>query len=166
MVNDFLPRLIRAGLLTAIVDGLFACALSVLYGNTITRLWQGVASTLLGPEALNGGTRTALIGLAMHGGVAFAWSTVFLLLLARSAALRRVRASGYGIVKIASIYGPFIWATMSLLVIPLLVHRLPAITVRWWIIFFGHIPFVAVPIVVGAGPQTDPRSRSSEGTGV
>jgi hypothetical protein len=38
------------------------------------------------------------------------------------------------------------WMTMSLVVIPLLAQR-PPITYRWWIQFFGHIPFVALPIV-------------------
>lgn len=34
--------LLGAGLLTALVDGLFACLLSVaFYQSTVTRLWQG-----------------------------------------------------------------------------------------------------------------------------
>ena len=36
---------------------------------------------------------------------------------------------------------------MSIVVIPLLLHRPPTIGLRWWIQFFGHIPFVGVPIV-------------------
>ena len=152
MTQDFQRRLLRAGLLTGVVDGLFACVLSVFfYGSTVTRLWQGVASTLLGTAAFAGGTRTALIGVAMHFGVAFGWSAVFVLLVTRASAIRRVLGSPYGAIKVASLYGPFIWMVMSLVVIPLLVHRAPAITVRWWVNFFGHIPFVAVPIVVGAG---------------
>jgi hypothetical protein len=39
---------------------------------------------------------------------------------------------------------------MSLAVIPLLLHRPPAITVRWWIQFVGHAPFVGLPIVASA----------------
>ena len=47
-----LSRLVRAGLLTALTDGTFASVLSVFaYGSTVTRLWQGVASTLLGEES-------------------------------------------------------------------------------------------------------------------
>ena len=45
-------RLVRAGLLTAITDGLFSSVLSVaFYNSTVQRLFQGVASTLLGPDA-------------------------------------------------------------------------------------------------------------------
>ena len=143
-----LSRLVRAWLLTAVVDGLFASALSVLaYDTPVARLWQRVASTLLGPTAYDGGTRTVLIGLAMHVGVAFGWSAVFLALYLKSARLRRQLGSINGIIKVAFVYGPMIWLVMALAVIPLLVHRPPQINVRWWVQLFAHIPFVAIPIV-------------------
>jgi hypothetical protein len=44
---------------------------------------------------------------------------------------------------------------MSLIVIPVLFHRPPAITTRWLIQLGGHIPFVGLPIVAsiaGKGP--------------
>ena len=120
---------------------------SVFYGSTVTRLFQGVASTLLGPSALNGGARTALIGLAMHFSVALTWSTVFLLLFTSFAWIRDVVTSAGGVIKVAAIYGPAIWMFMSFVVVRTLANRPPTINVRWWIQFFGHIPFVAVPIV-------------------
>jgi hypothetical protein len=40
---------------------------------------------------------------------------------------------------------------MSLAVIPLLMHRPPAINIRWWIQLIGHIPFVGIPIVASIG---------------
>ena len=141
-------RLLLAGLTTAVADGLFSSVLSrFFYGSTVTRLWQGVASVLLGKPALDGGLRTALIGLAMHVGVAFFWSAVFLLVARQSAALRRVLASPGGILKVAAVYGPSVWLVMSLAVIPLLVHRPPSITIRWWIQLIGHAVFVGLPIV-------------------
>jgi hypothetical protein len=157
--RDRLSRLLRAGLLTGLSDGLFASVMSVVAsGSTVTRLWQGVASVLLGIEAFNGGRRTALIGLLMHFGVAFGWSTVFLFLVSRVGWIRRLVASPYGLTKTAALYGPFIWLVMSLAVIPLLVHRPPAITSRWWIQLLGHFPFVGLPIVASIGtgaPRTD-----------
>jgi uncharacterized membrane protein YagU involved in acid resistance len=140
-------RLLRAGLLTGVVDGLFATVQSLIAGSTVTRLWQGVASVLLGKSAFAGGTRTALIGVLMHFAVAFAWSAVFLLLVSRSASLRRVLASRGGIIKVALVYGPLIWVVMSCAVIPLLTHRPPNITLRWWVQLLGHFPFVGLPIV-------------------
>jgi hypothetical protein len=149
--RDLLSRLLRAGLLTAIVDGLFSSFLSVVpYRSTVTRLFQGVASVLLGSAAFDGGTSTALLGVLMHFGVAFGWSAVFLLLVVRLPFVRRLLASPYGVVKVAALYGPFIWMVMSLVVIPLIVHRPPTIGFRWWVQLIGHFPFVGLPIVAAA----------------
>ena len=160
MIDRRLSRLIRAGLLTGITDGLFACvvALTVMQ-STIERLWQGVASTLLGPAALEGGSRTALIGVLMHFGVAFGWSAVFLLLVERSSWIRSTIARPRGIAKVAAAYGPCIWLVMSLAVIPLLVHRPPAMSLRWWVQLIGHFPFVGLPIVWSIARLLDEPAR-------
>jgi hypothetical protein len=150
-----LYRLLRAGLFTGISDGVFACVLApTVLHITVTRLWQGVASVLLGPGAVDGGTSTALIGVGMHFGVAFGWSTVLFVLVERSGWLRGVLRSPFGVGKVASVYGPCIWLVMSLAVIPLMVHRAPAITLRWWIQLIGHAPFVGLPMtaaIAGGG---------------
>jgi uncharacterized membrane protein YagU involved in acid resistance len=65
----------------------------------------------------------------------------------RSSWIRAQLASPHGVLKVASLYGPFIWIVMSLAVIPLMTHRPPAITIRWLIQLIGHIPFVGLPIV-------------------
>lgn len=146
--RDGLSRLVRAGLLTGVTDGLFSSILSVVfYHSAVARLFQGVASTLIGKAALDGGTQTAVLGVLMHFGVAFGWSAVFLFLLMRSRWVRGVLTSPYGVVKVASVYGPFIWMVMSLAVIPALLHRPPTISARWWTQLIGHIPFVGLPIV-------------------
>jgi hypothetical protein len=156
--GDGLSRLVRAGFLTALTDGTFASVLSVFaYGSTVVRLWQGVASTLLGEEAFEGGTGTALVGVLMHFGVAFAWSAVFIFVVLRSRRVRELLDSPYGPAKVGALYGPFIWSVMSLVVIPLLVHRPPTIGARWWVQLIGHIPFVGIPIAAasrGSRPWT------------
>lgn len=150
-MRDELSRIALAGLTTGVVDGLFSSALSVFaYGSTVSRLFRGVAATLLGKAALEGGAPTAWIGVAMHFGVAFGWSAVFVLLVLRSARVRGLLASPYGVMKVASLYGPAIWMVMSIVVIPLLTHSPPAITPRWWVQWIGHIPFVGLPIVASA----------------
>lgn len=153
-MRSHVVRILRAGLTTGVVDGLWACVLSIgFYGSTFTRLWQGVASTLLGKEALNGGSGTAAVGLAMHFGVALGWSAIFVLLMARSEFLQRSLRSPAGVFAVAAVYGPVIWMVMSLAVIPALVHRPPTITGRWWIQLIGHMFFVGLPIVVSARPR-------------
>ena len=150
--RDSLSRVARAGVLTGITDGLFSSVLSVaFYHSTVQRLFQGVASTLLGAEAFNGGALTFAIGVLMHFGVAFGWSVVFLLIVKRARRIRGLLNSPYGVVKVASLYGPFIWMVMSLAVIPILLHRPPVINIRWLVQLIGHIPFVGIPIVWSIG---------------
>jgi len=154
-----LVRLVRAGALTALVDGLFSSVLSAFfYQSTVARLWQGVASVPLGREALDGGTRTELIGMAMHVSVAFWWSAVFLFVLMRLPLVRSVLKTPFGVLKVAAVYGPCIWMAMSCLVIPTFTGRPPTIGFRWWVQFFGHIPFVTTPMVWAATRWPD-RSR-------
>lgn len=146
-----ISRLVRAGLLTGVTDGLFSSVLNVVaYRSTVSRLFQGVASTLLGNDALDGGTSTAMVGVLMHFGVAFAWSAVFLFLVLRSRWIRDLLASPYGPAKVGALYGPLVWIAMSLVVIPLLVHRPPTIGARWWVQLIGHIPFVGIPIAAAS----------------
>ena len=149
MTRDAIERLLlRAWLTTALVDGVFASTLSVVgYHSTISRLWQGVASTVLDPSAFDGGIITALVGVAMHIGVALAWSAVFLALTVASPVLRRMLRHPAGVLAVAAVFGPFIWMVMSLVVIPLLTGRQPRITGRWWIQLAGHVVFVALPMV-------------------
>ena len=143
-----LRRWLQAGLVTAVIDFAFSSILvKFFYGSTVTRLWQGVASVPLGPDALNGGMRSVLIGVGMHIGVAFAWTTVFLILLKLIPAIHRIAHARFGLITLAAIYGPIVWMTMSFLVIPSMTHRPPTINFRWWVQFFGHIPAVALPIV-------------------
>ncbi len=95
----------------------------------------------------------------MHFGVALFWSVVFLLLYENSERIRSAVASRYGVLKVASLYGPLIWLVMSLIVIPLLVHRPPNLNFRWLVQLIGHIPFVAVPIVWSIGRDGPGNSR-------
>jgi hypothetical protein len=149
MNKDQLKLWLRAGAATAIVDFLFATTLSVVfYKGTFTRLWQGVASVPFGAQALGGGDTWTAIGILTHIFVAFGWSLVFVVLVTRWDALRRLLLSPYGVLKVAPIYGPFIWIMMSMVFIPVTAQRPPAaITLRWVIQVLGHIVFVAGPML-------------------
>lgn len=140
--------LLRAGLATAVVDFLFASALSIfVYGSTFAQLWQGVASVLIGPEAIGGGAATVALGIAMHVLVAFTWTAVFLFLLDRISPLRQLLRSPAGPLTIAAVYGPLIWVVMSFAVIPVMTSGdLPSLTTRWWIQAAGHVFAVALPM--------------------
>jgi hypothetical protein len=113
-MSAWITRLLTAGLLTAVVDGLFSSILSAsFYGSTVQRLFQGVAATLLGPDALGGGVRTALIGVLMHVGVAFGWSAVFLVLFSNWPWIRQATMTKLGIAGVAAVYGPLVYSVRS-----------------------------------------------------
>jgi hypothetical protein len=147
--GDRTGRLTRAGILTGLSDGAFATVLFVFfYHSTFTRLWQGVAGIPLGSSAVESGMGYALVGILFHFIVAFTWSAVFLFLAMRSERVISLMRTTGGQLKLAAVYGPFIWLVMSLVVIPLFLHRPPAINSRWWIQLVGHFPFVGVPMIM------------------
>jgi hypothetical protein len=164
MPRQTLKLFLRTWLTIAVIDGIFASCLSVFaYGSTFSRLWQGVASTVLGPSAMQGGTRTVVVGLLLHVCVAFIWSAVFLAVATAWLRLQQTIATPAGILAVASVYGPAIWCAMSLVVIPLATGHPPAITTRWWIQLVAHIPFVALPIVAVVGRGLNPRGGEARG---
>jgi hypothetical protein len=157
MRSNAMSRLIRAGLLTGVSDAIWAMVATVFvfHRGSAASVWRGVASVLIGKDALTGGAPATALGLVMHFGVAFAWSAVFLLFVTRSHWLRAVLDSPYGVLKVAAVYGPFIWIFMSFVFIPLFTHRLPTMTINWWIQLAGHFVFVGLPLVssIGSGSR-------------
>ena len=138
-------------LVTAAWDFVCASALSVFaYHATFGRFWQGVASTALGPRALEMGASGVAAGVGLHLFVAFIWSTLFVLALARSGKLRGIVERRGGAILVACVYGPVIWLVMSLAVIPLATGRPPTFAFRWWVQVFAHVPFVTLPLVFTA----------------
>jgi len=147
--QDLLSRFLIAWCSTAIIDGLFSTVLSIaFYNSTFSRLFQGVAATLVS-SSFEGGARTTALGLLMHVCVAGAWSALFIFGLMRFGFIRRIQTSWPGIVGIAAIYGPFVWLFMSLVVISSLTGPFH-ITYKFWIQLIGHFPFVGLPIVASA----------------
>jgi hypothetical protein len=148
MNNSIRSALVRAWLTIAVVDWLFASTLGVVaYHSTVARVWQGVASVVLGPSALQGGLRAELVGTALHLCVAFTWTAVFLGLALLSERLRRIIATPAGVVVVSIVYGPMVWTIMSTLIIPTATGRPPTIGARWWVQIVAHMFFVALPIV-------------------
>lgn len=148
-IPDARARLLRAGLFTGVVDFCWAMVLTLTYGKSLLKLWQGVASVPFGKGMLDGGAPTALVGVVTHFGVAFSWSALLLVLLMRSAWLRGVLASPGGVFKVAVVWGPLIWIVMSLVMIPLFTGAATPVTVRWFIQLVGHVFFVGLPMAWG-----------------
>ena len=148
--RPLLPTLARSGLTVGVTDGLFASATGVLIAPYATpfRIFRGVGSVLFGKEALNGGIPMALVGIGMHFFTATFWSLVFILIVRSSKQIQKTIMTWPGALVAAGIYGPSIWLFMSLVFIPAMVHRHPTIGLKWWVQLIGHIPFVALPMVL------------------
>jgi hypothetical protein len=66
-----------AGLICGILDGLSAIAAAAYSGVGPIRVFQGIASGLVGRSSFQGGIGTALLGLALHFVVATGAATVY-----------------------------------------------------------------------------------------
>lgn len=141
--------LVKTWLLVAASDALFASATGLLIPPTATpaRVFRGVASVLLGKTALDGGATTALIGLAMHFGVALFWSSLFVLAVHNSWWLRDALKTWPSRILVAAVYGVAIWLIMTWIVIPSMVHRAPTLSLKYWVQLVGHPLFVVGPMI-------------------
>lgn len=149
-MSPLMKRLLTATALCAVVDALWATALTMYNGRAPMSVWNGVASVGFGPGMLEAGARGTAIGLAMHVGVAFTWSLIFVTLLHTLPALRRSIERPAGIALVSLVYGPFVWAVMSGVVTPSLTGNALVVTPRWFVQAAGHVVFVGLPIVLGA----------------
>ncbi|HEX8489599.1 MAG TPA: hypothetical protein VF626_01155 [Chthoniobacterales bacterium] len=105
------------GLIVGTMDIISAIIIALWRGSTATRLLQFVASGLLGPQAFQGGTATAALGLALHFFIAFTLVIIFYA-ARRSVGFVRQHAVASGI-----IYGLAVYAVMNLVVLPLSAAR-------------------------------------------
>ena len=145
---SFARVLLPVWLVTAAWDFVCASALSVFaYHTPVPRLWRGVAATVLGPAAFDGGARAVVVGLGLHLAVALTWSVLLVAAVRQWPALRDAIRTRAGALAVAMAYGPAIWLAMSLLVIPLATGRPPSFGLRWWVQIFAHVPFVTIPLV-------------------
>jgi hypothetical protein len=106
--------LLYGGLAVGILDGLDAIVFFGLRsGATPMRVFQGIASGLLGRSAITGGWPPALLGIAIHFFIAFTIVLVFLVASRYLGTLAR-HPIAWGI-----IYGIAVYLVMNRVVIPL-----------------------------------------------
>ncbi len=148
--RSFASALVTTGFTVALIDGLFASATGLFIPPYATpfRVFRGVASVPFGKEMLTGGTSAALAGILMHICVAFFWSGLFILALRNSSALRAAIKPWPGAIAVAAVYGVSIWLIMTWIVIASMVHQPPNISLKYWVQLAGHIPLVALPMIL------------------
>ena len=105
--------LLLGGLTVGVLDGLDALIFFGLRGVSPARLFQGIASGLLGRSAFAGGMATALLGVLLHFLIAFVVVAIYHLAARRLPGLT-LRPWIYG-----PLYGILVYLVMSFIVIPL-----------------------------------------------
>ncbi|MFL5578419.1 MAG: hypothetical protein ACJ79S_20895 [Gemmatimonadaceae bacterium] len=142
-------RALAAGAVVGALDGTFAVLVcfAVNRACTIERVFQSIASGLLGRSAYTGGPSTAALGAALHFFIATAWATAYAVAYSRSAALRRMSATYSGTVGIGAALGAVVWSVMRFVVVPLSQARQG--TLLSWVtvvMIVGHMIVVGLPI--------------------
>ena len=69
--------IIYGGLIVGVLDALDATIFSGLRGVSPSRVWQFVASGVLGRASFNGGMKTAVLGLLIHFLIAFTLAAIY-----------------------------------------------------------------------------------------
>ena len=105
--------LLLGGLTVGVLDALDALVFLGLRGVPPARLFQGIASGLLGRSAFAGGTATALLGVLLHFFIAFAVVATYHMAARRLSGLT-LQPWVYG-----PLYGLLVYAVMNFIVIPL-----------------------------------------------
>ena len=137
-----LKVILYSGLTVGVLDGIAATVSSAVRGGNPIRVFQYVASGLLGQSAFEGGWATYALGLLLHFAVAFGASTVFI-----SAGRLVPMISRIPFYISGPIYGVIVYFIMRDIVLPMsLVTRLNYSASASAIGIIIHILFVGIPI--------------------
>lgn len=102
--------IVAAGLVCGTLDGLSAL---IVYRAPWMRLFQGIAYGALGPDAFQGGAKTALLGIGFHYSIAFGATILFF------AASRFMPALLHRALLFGPLYGICVHLFMQFVVVPL-----------------------------------------------
>jgi uncharacterized membrane protein YagU involved in acid resistance len=142
-----LDGILYGGLAVGLLDGSAAVITTLLYGRSPIRMFQGIASGLIGRSSYeNGSWMTALLGAALHFLIAFIWAAIY-----NGASLKLPtliqRAAMWG-----PIYGVVVYFAMQNIVLPLsAIHKSPFTIAPLWQLSQGliiHIICVGLPIAL------------------
>jgi hypothetical protein len=144
-MSGALEAIVWGGGACSILDALAASTHLGLKGIKPVRVWQGVASGLLGEPAFRQGWASGSLGLLLHFVIAFAASAVFVVACGPIPLLSRAYwISG-------PLYGVLVFLVMNLIVVPLSARpKRPASTPDMIVQLVIHVLFVGLPIAIAA----------------
>jgi len=146
------PTIVFGGLAAALGDGLFAVIFyGVIRGIKQLRIFQGVASGLLGRQAFSGGVATYLLGVLLHFVIAACIAAVYYLLGRKWPVLTK-RPIVFGLA-----FGVLAYLVMNYVVIPVSAARHGPFHLSNFIIeMVSHAFLVGLPIALIARASAAP----------
>lgn len=136
------------GLVAGTLDIVYAMAFWGVQGVPPMRILQSVAAGLLGPEAARGGgATTALLGVALHFGIAFVMAYAYYLASAKIPALTRRP------IVCGMLYGLLLYVVMNYVVVPLSAAGgdSSGFNLAWVLCSIAvHVFFVGIPCALAA----------------
>jgi hypothetical protein len=130
------------GLVAGTFDITFACTFwAIKIGARPTRIFQSVASGLLGPASFQGGGKTAALGLFLHYFIASTMSIVYYFAARAWSPLHKYP------LRCGAVYGLGLWVVMNYVVLPLSAAR-PGSKDALWVALsiLVHMFLIGVPI--------------------
>ena len=155
--RPILKAILIGGLLGGALDLLFAVSFAGYNGAAPTRVFQTVASGILGNAAFAGGIGVSAFGIACHFGLSVLWAALFAAVAWQLPALaRRPVLAGIG-------FGLIVFVCMRLIVLPLSAYPHPitfkplatVLDVLSHMLLFGAPIAVAVSRVIRARTIND-----------
>ncbi len=136
--------ILYGGLVIGILDGLFALVFyGLILGATPMRIFQSVASGLLGKASYEGGIPTFLLGILLHFVVALCIAAVFYVVSLKLPVLI------HHAVVCGLIYGMLAYLGMNYVVIPLSAIGFRPFSLSLFLpAFIGHALLVGLPIAL------------------
>ena len=136
--------IVYGGLVVGILDGLFALVFyGLILGAKPMRIFQSVASGLLGRSSYEGGTKTFLLGILLHFVVATCIAAVYYLASLKLPVLIR-HAVVCGLLS-----GMLAYLGMNYVIVPLSAIGLRPTSLRLFLpAFIGHALLVGLPIAL------------------
>jgi hypothetical protein len=144
-MTALLKAIVYAGAACGILDGVAASVQFALRGIGPLRVWQGVASGLMGERAFGLGWFGGAFGLVLHFLIALIVTTVFVGACQQFPALQQFYwISG-------PLYGVIVFLVMNLIVVPLSARpKRPAPVLVLAVQILIHMFFVGLPIAMAA----------------
>ena len=132
------------GLVAGTFDITYACTFWYLKRGVLpTRVFQSVASGLLGDASFTGGWRTAALGLVLHYGIATSMAITYYLLARRWSELWQ-RPLLYG-----PLYGVLLYGVMNYIVVPLSAANPGSRNLAWVVLSIAvHAFLIGTPCAI------------------